>query len=189
VLKTFLPALFAVALTLSPVVAADKKSGGVKSVEAKFEPAEAKPGQLVTFKLIVVLEDGYHTYPLLQPDKQAASMVNKIDFPEPAGVVFVGDALDPAEPKSKAEPVLGIEEMLYYTGTVVYERKVVVSPKVAAGDLTVQIPKFTLSVCDKDNCFPPKKHTPEAKLKVLSGPAVAVDKKYAAEVEKAVKDK
>lgn len=189
-LKKLIAAAFSVAVCLTTAVADDKKSsGGVKSVEASFEPAEAKPGQLVTFKLTVVLEDGYHTYPLVQPDKQATGMVNKIDFPAPAGVVFVGDAFDPANPMSKAEPLLGIEQMLYYTGTVVYERKAVVSPKAAAGALTVQVPKFSLSVCDKDNCFPPKKHTPEAKLKVLSGPAVEVDKKYADEVKTALKDK
>lgn len=187
-LKVLTPSLLTLALCL-PAVAADKKAGGVKSVEASFEPASAKPGQTVTFKLTVTLEDGYYTYPLVQADKQAASMVNKLDFPAPAGVVFVGDAFDPANPKTKAEPALGIDEMLYYTGTVVYERKAVVSPKATAGELTVQLPKFLLSVCDKDNCFPPKKLTPEAKLKVLDGPAVQVDKAYADEVNKAVKDK
>ena len=89
----------------------------------------------------------------------------------------------------KAEPVLGIESMLYYTGTVTYERTAVVSPTAKAGEAAVELPKFLLSVCDKDNCFPPKTHKPEAKLKVLDGPAVAVDKKYAEEVEKALKAK
>lgn len=181
--------LLALLLAAPSLVAADKKAGGVKSVEATFTPAEAKPGQTVTFKLTVTLDDGYYTYPLVQTDKQAASMVNKLEFPPAGGVVFVGDPLDPANPKSKAEAVLGIDEMLYYTGTVVYERKAVVSPSAKAGELKVQVPKFLLSVCDKDNCFPAKKLTPEATLKVLDGPAVAVDPKYAAEVSKAVKDK
>lgn len=184
--------LIATALLLAlalPAAAADKKLGGVKAVTASFEPAEAKPGQVVTFKLTVELEDGYHTYPLVQLDKQAEGMVNKLEFPAPGGVIFVGDAAVTSESKSKAEPALGITEMLYYPGTAVYERKAVVSPKAAAGEQAVTIPNFTLTVCDKDNCFPPKKLTPEAKLKVLAGPAVAVDKKYAAEVEKAVKDK
>lgn len=181
--------LFLLALTLTAplALAADVKKGGVKSVEATFEPAEAKPGQTVTLKLTVTLDDGYYTYPLVQTDKAAAGMVNKLDFPAPGGVVFVGDALDPAGAKAKAEPVLGIEQMLYYTGTVVYERTAVVNPTAKAGELTVELPKFLLSVCDKDNCFPPKKLTPTAKLKVLDAPAVAVDKKYAGEVEKALK--
>lgn len=182
---------FALALTLAAPLAfaADAKKGGVKAVEAKFEPAEAKPGQTVTLKLTVTLEDGYYTYPLVQTDKAAAGMVNKLEFPKPGAVVFVGEPLDPTGAKAKAEPILGIESMLYYTGTVVYERTAVVSPTAKAGEAAVELPKFLLSVCDKDNCFPPKTHKPEAKLKVLDGPAVAVDKKYAEEVEKALKAK
>jgi Disulphide bond corrector protein DsbC len=179
----------AVCLLAPFALAADPKKGGVKSVEAKFEPAEAKPGQTVTLKLTVTLEDGYYTYPLVQTDKAAAGMVNKVEFPKAGAVVFVGDALDPANPKTKAEPVLGITEMLYYTGTVVYERTAVVNPSAKAGEVTVELPKFLLSVCDKDNCFPAKKLTPSAKLKIADGPAAAVDKKYAAEVEKALQDK
>lgn len=182
--------VFALALTLvAPfALAADAKKGGVKSVEATFEPAEAKPGQTVTLKLTVTLEDGYYTYPLVQDDQAAAGMVNKLEFPKAGAVVFVGEAIDPAGAKSKAEPVLGIEKMTYYTGTVVFERKAVVNPAAKAGEAAVELPKFVLSVCDKDNCFPPKTHKPTAKLKVLDG-AVAVDKKYAEEVEKAAKEK
>ena len=183
--------IFTLALTLAAsfAPAADVKKGGVQSVEAAFEPAEAKPGQTVTLKLTVTLLDGYHTYPLPQPDKAAEGMVNKLDFPSPGAVVVVGDALDPGGAKVKAEPLLGIEQMLYYTGTVVYERTAVVSPTAKPGEVSVELPKFLLSVCDNDNCFPPKKLTPTAKLKVLDGPAVAVDKKYAEEVEKAIKGK
>jgi hypothetical protein len=183
--------IFTMILTLTApfALAADAKKGGVKSVEATFEPAEAKPGQTVTLKLTVTLEEGYYTYPLVQEDKAAAGMVNKLEFPKAGTLVFVGEAYDPAGAKTKAEPVLGIEEMKYYTGTVVFERKAVVSPAAKGGEATVQLPKFLLSVCDKDNCFPPKTLKPEAKLKVLDGPAVAVDKKYAEEVEKAGKEK
>lgn len=186
-MRLTLTAVIVLVCSLAP--AADVKKGGVKAVEAKFEPAEAKPGQTVTLKLTVTLEDGYYTYPLVQTDKAAAGMVNKLDFPKPGAVVFVGEPLDPAGAKTKAEPVLGIESMLYYTGTVTFERTAVVSPTAKAGEVAVELPKFLLSVCDKDNCFPPKTLKPEAKLKVLDGPAVAVDKKYAEEVEKALKAK
>ncbi len=173
-------------------IAGEKPIGlpkGVEKVEAILEPAEAKPGQLVTFKLTVTLATGYHTYPLVQPDQLAAGMVNKMVFPDAGSLIFVGDAIDPPMPESKAEPLLGIKALNYYHGKVVYERKAVVSPKATAGANTVAIPKFVLSVCDKDSCFPPKSLAPEATFKILDGPAVAVDAKYAAEVEKAMKDK
>ncbi len=47
------------------------------------------------------------------------------------------------------------------------------------------LPKFSINVCDKDNCYPPKAFMPEAVLTILDGPAVAVDAKYADEVSKA----
>jgi hypothetical protein len=160
----------------------------VKSVEAKVEPATARPGQTVTFTLAIDLNDGYHTYPTVQPDKNAAGMVNAIAFPEPGALVFVGAVIDPAKPDVKAEPALGIKELRTYRGKVVFERKAVVNPKAAAGEATVALKSFKLSVCDADNCFAPRTLKPEAKLAV-KGEAMAVAKEYAAEVEKALAGK
>ncbi len=157
----------------------------VKKVEATFEPAEAKPGQVVTFKLTVELNEGYHTYPSKQPDKLAASMVNKIGFPDPGAVVFVGPVTDSDNFEKKPEPELGIKEYRYYPGKVVYERKAVVAPTQKPGEVTVKLAEFRLTVCDANNCFPPRKLTPGATLKVLNGPPVPVDPKYADEVKKA----
>jgi hypothetical protein len=181
-------AFFALVIALLPAPAAAQKwyEKAVKKVEAKFSPAEAKPGQTVTFTVTIELTDGYHTYPTVQTDKQAAAMVNTILFPKPDAVIFVGKTEDPKDAKTKAEPELGILEMTYCTGSVTYTRKAVVSPKAATGPTTVKLAKFNLSVCDKDNCFPPKNVPVEAKLKVLDGPAVEVEKMYAEEVKKAL---
>jgi len=140
----------------------------VKKVEATFEPAEAKPGETVTLKLTVTLNDGFHTYPTKQPDKAAEAMVNTIKFPEAGVIEFVGDVADPKEYKTKAEPELGIKELRTVEGKVVYERKAVVSASAQPGLVTVKLPQFSLNVCDAVNCFPAKKLTPEATLKVLA---------------------
>lgn len=158
----------------------------VKKVEATFSPAEAKPGQTVTLSITLELNEGYHTYPTAQPDKMAAAMVNDIQFPNPGTVIFVDRLVDPKNALTKSEPELGILELRYCTGTVTYSRKAVVSPKAAAGSATVKIDTFRVNICDKDNCFPPKKVPLEAKLKVLDGPAVEVEKAYAEEVKKAL---
>jgi len=158
----------------------------VESVEAKFVPSEAKPGQTVELQITVTLKLGYFTYPLVQKDKGAADMVNAIKYPTAGAIFFVGDTIDPPMPKSKAEPDLGIKEILHYTGSATYTRPVVVNPKATASTVTVTLPEFRLSVCDKDNCFPAYKLTPAATLKILDG-AVPVEAKYAAEVEKALK--
>jgi hypothetical protein len=182
-----LVASFAFVVAVLPSASAQKwYEKAVKQVEGKFTPAEAKPGQTVTFTLTVELNDGFHTYPTVQFDKQAAGMVNEIKFPTDGPLIFVGKTEDPKDAKTKAEPELGILEMRYCTGAVVYTRKAVVSPKASAGPATVKLAKFNLSVCDKDNCFPPKNVPVEAALKVQDGPPVEVEKAYADEVKKAL---
>lgn len=178
----------AVALALCPA----SQAGGqkwyeraVKKMEGSISPAEAKPGQTVTFSVTIELNEGYHTYPTVQVDKAAAGMVNTIKFPEPGTLIFVDKVEDPKDPKKKAEPDAGIKELRYYSGVATYTRKAVVSPKATAGPASVKLVSFKLSVCDKDNCFPPKDVPVEATLKVLPG-SVEVEKQYAEEVAKAL---
>jgi len=186
VLFALVAGILAAGSPASPAAAQKWYEKAVKKVEASFSPAEAKPGQTVTFTLTLELNDGYHTYPTVQTDKEAAAMVNELKFPDAGAVVFVGKVDDPKDTKTKAEPDLGIAELRYCTGSVTYTRRAVVSPKAAAGAATVKLPSFKISVCDKDNCFPPKAVPVEATLKVLDGPAVEVEKAYAAEVKKAL---
>src|SRR5262245_47556429 len=136
-------AVVAVALASPPAPAgtAGQKwyEKAVKKVEGTFTPAEAKPGQTVTFTLPLELNEGYHSYPTVQTDKMAVGMVNTIQFPKPGNVIFVGDVQDPKDTKTKAEPDLGIAELRYCTGKIVYTRKAVVSPKATAGPTTVKL--------------------------------------------------
>jgi hypothetical protein len=176
----------AVAVPNSAVPQQNWYEKAVKKVDGAFTPAEAKPGQTVTFSITVELKPGYHTYPTTQTDKGAANMINEIKFPDPGEVIFVGAVQDPKDQKSKAEPVLGITDLKYCTGTVVYTRKAIVSPKARPGSVTVKLPAFNLNVCNEDNCFPTKKVPVEAALKVLDGPAAPVEAQYADEVKKAL---
>ena len=182
-------AVAAAAAAQFPGLSPPKKGGwyekAVSKVEARFEPAAAKPGETVTYTVTVELNPGYTTYPTAQPDAAAAGMVNEFKFPTSGPVVFVGDVADPAGHKAKSEPDLGIKELRYYAGKVVYQRKAVVSPAAKPGPVAVKLPAFRLTVCDDRNCFPTKSLSPEATLKVLDGPPVPVDPKYAYEVTKA----
>lgn len=178
-----------VALALVPAAFAQPGKDAVKKVEASFEPASAKPGQTVTLKVKVELADGYHTYPVVQPADEAKFSANKLTFPADGPVVFVGDTVDPVGPKSKKidDPIAKESyELLYYPGGGTWARKAVVLPTAKAGATTAKI-KVRLLVCDADNCFPPKTIDVEATVNVLDGPAVEVEKKYQAEVEKAGK--
>lgn len=181
--------LLALALA-APAAKDDWFAKSVEGVELTVDPPAAKPGQVVTLKLTVKLNDGYHTYPTKQKEKAAAGMVNKITFPDDvAGLLMVGEVKDPEKADVKAEPDLGIMELRTYHGTVTYERPAVVLPTAAAGERTVTLKAFRLNVCDANNCFPPKTLTPSAKLTVQPGPAVEVPKEYAEAVKKALAGK
>src|SRR5215216_6714936 len=122
----------------------------IKKVEASFEPAQARPGQTVTLKVTVQLGDGYHTYPVVQPTPEAKYSVNKITFPPADAVVFVGETVDPVEPKVKKGED---HEYLVYPGGGTWTRKAVVRPAARPGDAAVKV-QFRLMVCDEDRCFP-----------------------------------
>jgi hypothetical protein len=175
-------------LAAFPVLAADDSPGkGIKSVKVTVEPKEAKPGQTVTVKLTVDLEQGFTLYATSQTDKNAADFVTTIPFPAAGTVVFVGSIKEPELPVVKAVPELGIRELKAFEGKVVFERPAVVAPTAAAGPTAVKIAGLKLQVCDDKNCYMGKAISPEASLKVLPGPAVEIEKKYKEEVEKAGK--
>jgi DsbC/DsbD-like thiol-disulfide interchange protein len=177
--------LLAISLCLAvaaPAVAQSAKDA-VQKVEAVFEPADAKPGQTVTLKITVKLADGYYTYPTVQPAPEAKYSTNAIVVPAGGPIVFVDKTVDPAGPKTKK---IEDYDLFTYPGGGTWTRKAVVSPTAKAGATTAKV-KIKLLVCEEDRCFPPKTHELEATLKVLDGPAVDVDPKYKAEVEKAEK--
>jgi DsbC/DsbD-like thiol-disulfide interchange protein len=176
---------FVVLLTFAALASAQdaKSKEAIKKVEAVFEPAEAKPGQTVTLKIVVQLADGYHTYPVHQPAPEAKYSTNSIAFPKDGPVIFVGETVDPPGAKAKKEDTY---ELLTYPGGGTWMRKAVVPPTAKAGTVAAKV-KFTMQVCDENACFPPKKYDLEVPLKILDAPAVAIDPKYKAEVEKAGK--
>lgn len=175
-------------LACTAPAADDSPAKGIKKLDVSVTPAEAKPGQTVTVKITVELEDGFHTYPTKQADKNAESYVSKITFPDTGDLIYVGDVKDPPNAETKAEPEAGIKELRQYSGILTYERKAVVSPKAAAGNAAVKLKAVRLTVCDEKNCYPPKTLTPETTLKV-SGAAVAVEKQYEDDVKKAIAEK
>jgi thiol:disulfide interchange protein len=149
----------------------------VKKVEATFEPATAKRGETITWKLTVEVADGWHTYPTKQTDPAAQTNVNKITPPTVGSAVFVPNTLvEPAGAKTKAEA--DVKELRYYEGTVTWEMKAVVNPGAAPGEMVVEVPVKILA-CDDKGCLPPQSVKTKAKLTIANGPAVPVDPKYA----------
>jgi thiol:disulfide interchange protein len=174
----------------APVVAEGKLTftNAVRKIEGRFEPAQAKPGETVTFKLEVQLNEGWYTYPTFQPDPNARSSRNIITLPPPGDVIFVEGVKDPKPVSEKAEPSLKIDRQLYYPLGTTWEVKAVVSPKAPPGPTGIKLEQFKIIVCvnqnGQENCLPPEKWPVTAALTVLDAPAVAVEDRYREAVEK-----
>lgn len=179
-------ALFAIGLmVLSPIAALSASfEEAVRKIEGRFEPAEAKPGQMVVFKLTIDLNEGWYTYPTVQPSPKLASTVNRIILPGPETVVFVESVKNP-KPKTENIPDLG--EKNYYPGSVTWEIPAIVLPNATPGDKSVSLKQLRVLVCVKrkndkgeleELCLPPKNVPLSASLKVLDGPPVEIERKY-----------
>ncbi len=158
----------------------------VKKVEASFSPAEAKPGQTVTFSVTIELNDGLPHLPHC-PDRQDGRGDGERDqVPRPRRDHLRRQDRRPeghedeggTGPRHRGVAVLHRHRDLHAQGGGVAEGR----GRPRSGEATT----FRVSVCDKDNCFPPKAVPVEATLKVLDGPAVEVEKAYAEEVKKAL---
>jgi thiol:disulfide interchange protein len=170
----FVLALFGALFSLG-TAAADRKpliewETAVRSIEAKVEPAEAKPGQPVAVTLTVRLFPDHWTYPTKQTSTKDKASHNRFVLPAPGDLVFIGPFPDPADAHKKEGP----DGALYYPDTVTWSFKAVVAPTATPGERAVRIKLDQFLVCNDDTCFPPGRVPVKdvaATFKVLGGSA------------------
>src|SRR5207253_10465601 len=69
-----------------------------------FEPATAKRGETITWKLTVELAPGWHTYPVNRLPKDGKfQQYTEIKFPSSPDVYFVGRVTDPSYRTERSE--------------------------------------------------------------------------------------
>ncbi len=178
------------ALVVSWVVAASLRAEPVKPefdkavpepLKASFEPASARPGQTVTWKLTGRIAEGWHTYPTKQANPAVSNSKNEFDFPAPDQVIFVGELREPETHDVLLKPPLGGTQREVPAGEFVFQRPVVVSPQAKPGAKTVKV-SLDFLVCNANYCLPPKTLVVEAPLTVTAEPPVDVDEAYRDEV-------
>jgi len=159
----------------------------VPSIKAKFEPTTARRGQTVTWKLMLEIAPGWHTYPTYQRDPNASAMRNKFTFPKREDLVWVGEL---KEPKTQNHPgiSLGQQLLVIEAGTVTWERSAVVLPNAQPGEKVIQVP-VTILVCDEYSCLRPEALEIEARLTVSDEEPVPVESQYADQVQQGVSPK
>jgi thiol:disulfide interchange protein len=187
-LRLFLVVPVALFLAATPTFAQRKPriswETAVQSIESRIEPAEAKPGQTVTFKLIVKLHPEHWTYPTRQPDQRGKDTQNKFVLPAPGDLVFVGPFDDPPNAHTKPNPAPEGGELSYYPDGTTWEFKAVVSPKATAGEKSIALDLTQFLVCNEDSCLAPGRIPLKkvvASVKILDGP-MPVDSRYATQV-------
>jgi len=180
--------LLTLGIGLGPAHAEGRLSweSAVESVRGEIVPAQAHPGQTVTYKLIIKLAPGHHTYPTQQSDPNSTAK-NTIELPKTGDLIFVDRDKKIADPPGAAlvnrDGVLQAE----YEGGATWEFKAVVSPKAPQGDKQVKLEQAKVIVCNENNCLPPRDVKKDAATTVnVSGSPVAVEDKYKAEVERAL---
>ena len=156
----------------------------VQSIQGSIEPAEARPGQTVTYKVTVRLNPEWYTYPTEQLDGDFKQSRTTLKLPASSDLIFVERLTDPPDFKTKMS---SSGSYLYYPGGVTWEVKAVVSPNAAPGEKRVPLKAFTIVVCNEvtENCLAPTTVPVEASFKV-TGPKMVVEPKYLAAVNDAL---
>ena len=134
------------------------------TLEAKFEPASAKPGDTVTLVLSAVVADGWHAYGTREKVNIPVALVpKKLQL---AGLELAGEAeIPPGSPHSTA-----IGESFPLPNEFVVKQAMKVPAGMAAGDVTVK-GALEYQICDANMCLPPTGAKFSAKLQVLAGAA------------------
>jgi thiol:disulfide interchange protein DsbD len=171
-----------------PVTAQSQDSRGfdeiVTNILAKVVPETVLPGQTATLKIIMDIAPGWHTYPTFQLADLAKSSINVFKFPAPSKeIVFVGALKEPPFLVSSAPDTRGVRHI---EGSAEWERPFVIRPNATPGSKTVALSVKVLVCNDQGHCLAPHDVPLKAQFNVKAGPAVAVEDKYKAEIEKTV---
>jgi thiol:disulfide interchange protein DsbD len=134
-------------------------------------PAEAKPGQTVTFKVTVKLNPGYHIYK--HSTVQLPGPINTtFDFFDTAGLKIDGDWLADKEPQKHKDPNFpDLESVEFYEDEASWSIKLDVPANTPPGKKTLRC-QARYMVCDAKFCSIPGQWTlPDAVLTVVAGQA------------------
>jgi thiol:disulfide interchange protein DsbD len=183
VLQSILAGMLVGSLTLPvPAIADDtpqpaKKdnAAGLKpsqaTLTASVEPAEAKPGDTVSFKVTAKLDSGFHIYKYSKENGDGP-VPTSFDFFDRAGLETDGEwkaSRDPEKHKDANFPDLAAVE--YYEDEVTWTIKVKIPAGAAPGKKTLRC-QARYMICDAKTCSVPGRWTlPDAELSVTSGDA------------------
>ncbi len=162
----------------SPTEAADAKPAKKDSrpqtrpKEATFTtaitPAQAKPGDVVTYKVTAQVEAPWHIYKYAKDQPENGPRYTNFDFFDPAGLTVEGDwAASRAAIKKKEPAFPEIPFLEYHEDEVTWSIKLKVPAKASPGKKVLRC-QASYMICSDQNCsFPGQWTLPDAEVTIL----------------------
>ena len=139
------------------------------TLTTSVEPAEAKPGDTVSFKVTAKLDPGFHIYKYSKENGDGP-VPTSFDFFDHAGLETEGDwkaSRDPEKHKDANFPDLAAVE--YYEDEVTWTIKVKIPADASPGKKTLRC-QARYMICDDKTCSVPGRWTlPDTELGVTKG--------------------
>ena len=132
------------------------------------KPAEAKPGDTVTYQVTAKLKPGWHIYTQAKTQEGDGPRNTLFDLFDTGGLEVVGDWKASKKPESKAEPAFDNKVFEYFEDEVTWSITLKVPPGTAAGKKTIRC-QASYQICNAQSCsFPGRWTLPDATVTVKS---------------------
>jgi thiol:disulfide interchange protein DsbD len=139
------------------------------TLSPSVEPAEARPGDVVTYKVLARLEPGLHIYATAKEgEPREGPIPTTFDFFDPAGLSIQGPWKSDHPPEAKAEPAFNNQLIEFFEHEVTWSIALEVPADAAPGQRILRC-QAGYQVCNENSCFPPGRWTlPDVTLNVVT---------------------
>ncbi len=119
------------------------------------EPAEAGPGDVVTYKVHARLEPGLHLYAIAKEgEPREGPIPTTFDFFDPAGLSIESSWKSDHPPEAKAEPAFNNQVIEFFEDEVTWSIALKVPSSASPGKRVLRC-QAGYQVCSENSCFPP----------------------------------
>ncbi len=135
----------------------------------KIEPATAKPGDTVTYKVTATVDESWHIYAYAKEQPSKGPRATGFDLFETSGLIADGEWKALEEPDTKLETAFDNTKVSYHEGEVSWVHKFKVPTDAVPGKLTIKN-QIYFQLCDPNQCKQPTRITlPVASVSVTPG--------------------
>jgi thiol:disulfide interchange protein DsbD len=144
------------------------------SFASSASPAEAKPGEIVTYKVTAKVNKGFHLYSYAKEQPQTGPRRTQFDFFEMGGLEKDGDWTADQEPHRQADPNFDNQIVEFHENQVTWTLRLKVPADAKPGQVTLRN-QVGFQICDDKSCKPPTYITlPDAKVTIKAGGSAAI---------------